>query len=422
MNIVETSDIVNFALVATAGAAGFVPLAFPSVRARLTLWRHRTASPAGALPAGSSIFVRNPAASTSHSDGETLLIFPGEREGLALNPVATRCWDLMNGARTLTQIATILAAENHVSQTTAFDEIARFAQRLSSGWLALPAADWDHAHTHFSDLFTGVREEGITEIRCGATMTVHIATAAIGHDGERIALPARSLREARAAFARHITSEARQHDATRLFDSGWEHCQASRLDEAARTFEDAARVSPGWAAPHYQLGYVHLRAGRYKEAVEAFGRTERMSPAYFMVREYLDLATKLAEGSLAIEAFHLFERAASAETADPEAVIDLCARALALSPDFPTARLVLGRAYARKRDYERALRELQRAIGADADRSTLCNALYARGSIFMARGMPEKAVREFEMVIEINGSPGATRSAMANLASSPSVH
>jgi len=230
------------------------------------------------------------------------------------------------------------------------------------------------------------------------------------------------LKHAREAFARHQDREAPPREACSEFDKGWQHSAAGRLPEAARAFLDASRHAPGWANPHYQLGYVYLRARRYEEAVSEFVKTEELSPGYFMVREYLHLARRLAEGRLSIEAFHLFERATTAEPVDPDAVITLCRKALALSPEFPSARLVLGRAYARKRDYEKALAELRGAIDTDPDRSTLCNALYARGSIFMARGMAEQALREFEKVIELDGSPIATRSAMAHLATSEAVH
>ena len=122
-------------------------------------------------------------------------------------------------------------------------------------------------------------------------------------------------------------------------------------------------------------GYCTLEE---QERGEEFDRTERISPGSFMVPEYLNVSRRLDEGRLSFEAFHLFERATTAEPLDPDAVITLCRKALELSPEFPSARPVLGRTCSRKRDYEK--------------------------------------------VIELNGSPIATRSAMAQLATSSSVH
>jgi tetratricopeptide (TPR) repeat protein len=378
-------------------------------------------------PDASAVFVRNPDASTSHDSGELVLSLPRQREGLALNPVAARCWELIDSQRSLASIAGLIAAEYQVTHATALEEIVRFASRLRDGYYALEEREWRLSHIHYSDLFAGARDPGITELRRGDSLIVHVATESLRADNtldRRLLRRSWSPRRRRAmsAFDRHTQREAPLREAMRAFESGWAHSAAGRLEPAEAAFLEASRLAPGWANPHYQLGYVHLRGRRYEQAVQEFERTEQSSPGYFMVREYLHLARRLAEGRLRFEAFHLFERATTAEPVDPDAVITLCRRALELSPEFPSARLVLGRAYARKRDYENALAELRSAIDTEPDNSTLCNALFARGSIFMARGMAEQAVREFEMVIELNGSPIATRSAMAHLASSASVH
>ncbi|MGH9867760.1 MAG: tetratricopeptide repeat protein, partial [Candidatus Polarisedimenticolia bacterium] len=216
--------------------------------------------------------------------------------------------------------------------------------------------------------------------------------------------------------------EAPLHEAAAAFGRGWRACSEGRHAEAAREFHEAARLAPAWVNPRYQLGYVCLRMRRYDEAVTWFSRTEEACPGYFMVREYLGLARRLQAGALRPEAFFLYDRAASVESADPDTIIELCRRALDLSPDFPSARVVLGRAYARKRDYARALNELRRAIATGPDPATLCHALFTRGSIFMERGMSEQALREFEKVIQIDGSPVATQHVMDHLALSGSVH
>ncbi|HET9481307.1 MAG TPA: PqqD family peptide modification chaperone [Candidatus Polarisedimenticolia bacterium] len=409
---------------------------------------HRLTSPARTAAArvrdrdvrldASLVFVKHPDAGTSRIAGETILSFPRQHEGLALNAVAARCWELIDGRRSLGDIAARVAGEHRVDEATALEEVSRLALRLRAGFYALEQEGWKLAHVHFDELFAGAREDGILEVRRGPAMIIHVATAAApGRDPEADPVPAPPDRRGPAAligryfgrrrgaleaFARHQARERGLDAALEAFDRGWAHCAAGRLDEAETGFLDAMRLAPEWANPRYQLGYVHLRARRYPEAVEQFSAAEQLSPGYFMVREYLDLARKLEQGRVTFEAFHLFEKAAGAEPADPDLVISLCRRALELSPDFPSARLVLGRAYARKRDFEAAMSELRNAISATPDPSTLCNALYARGSIFMARGMADQAVREFEKVIELNGSPRATRSAMAHLASASSVH
>jgi tetratricopeptide (TPR) repeat protein len=392
---------------------------------------NRRAVPSEPLPSPGDIFLRNPDAQAEQDGSELVLSFPRLRQGLALNPVAARCWELMDGEASLRAIARRIAAEHGVPVATAQRETLTFAARLRRSWYALPREGWSCAHTHPGEPFPGCADEGIIEERPSDSLIVHRAAGAAclePSSGPRWLRPLARLlawrRQARAvaAFSRHVQTEEPLRRAAAAFDRGWAACAAGRLTEATRAFEEAVNAAPGWANPHYQLGYVLLRLRRFPEAVRALGKAEELSPGFYMVREYLALARQLAAGMLRPEAFLLYDRAASAETADPDTVIDLCRRALALSPAFPSARIILGRAYARKREYERAMDELRRAIATGPDPATLCHALFARGSIFMARGMSEQALREFEKVIQIDGSPVATRHVMAHLASSGSVH
>ena len=71
---------------------------------------------------------------------------------------------------------------------------------------------------------------------------------------------------------------------------------------------------------------------------------------------------------------------------------------------------------------ERALGELQRTIQMNPDKATLCHVLLSRGSIFQARGQTDQALREWEKVIEIDGSKTATRTVMETLASTSWTH
>jgi hypothetical protein len=387
------------------------------------------------LPRASLVFVRNSDTRTSRDGDDLILSLPRQRQGLSLNAVAVRCWELMDGRSSLRSIARRVAAEHQVPVAAALREVRMLAGRLRRGWYALPRGAWRVTHVHFGEPFDTVDDPRIVVEPLGEGLFVHRACDA-GPIDEAHRLddaPAwRSLwrlliswprrRRAERSFAQHEKHEASLRDATAAFERGWRACAAGRLPEAEREFTEATRLAPSWVNPRYQLGYVCLRLRRYAEAVRWFSRTEEVSPGFFMVREYLGLARRLEAGALRPEAFLLFDRAASVEASDPDTIIDLCRRALALSPDFPSARVVLGRAYARKRQYERALDELHRAIATGPDPATLCHALFARGSIFMARGMSEQALREFEKVIQIDGSPVATRHVLDHLASSGSVH
>ena len=394
----------------------------------------RAVSTSPLLPSPTTVFVRNSQAGSSFSDGETVLGFPQQAEGLAISAGAARCWELMDGKRSLDQIAARIASERSAPIATVLDEVRPFAARLQRECMALPEDGWEFIHAHFSSLFAGARDEGIVEIRRKGDMVIHAAQEVLGEDGtpdpshvRPIAMflptPARRRRRrALAALRRHHEREKPLRQAYEAFETGWQHCADGEIERAEQAFTEASRLAPGWTSPIYQLGYVHLIARRYPDAVKALSRAELMSPGFVMVREYLHLARKLDSGSLSYDAFCLFEEASAIEAEDPDRAIALCREALRESPEFPTAMLVLGRAYARRKEYDEALHELRRAIEADPDKATLCDALFARGSIFQTQGKQSNAQREFEKVVELNGSSMATESAMALLASTRSVH
>jgi len=141
-----------------------------------------------------------------------------------------------------------------------------------------------------------------------------------------------------------------------------------------------------------------------------------------MVREYLDQARRLAAGALSHDAFVLFDRASAAGFRDPDATIRLARKAIEITPQYPSAHLILARAYEKKERFDLALAALSRAIELSPDEATLCHALLSRGSIFMSMGRHDQATRELSKVIEINGSSSATRTALAALAQSAPAH
>jgi len=379
---------------------------------------------AGGLPAPRAILIKHAAVTSLLKDGEMILSLPKQTEGLALNAVAVRCWELLDGTRRLMDVGRIVATEYGVSRSEALREARTFAHRLKKETLALEAFEWSLVHIHQHDLFAGPREEEIAEWRLSETVIVHGATCLRAPDGALEPWRGGLFERRRAvkAMAAHRSREAGMESAVRDFESGWNDCGAGRHVEAEAAFRRCATAAPTWANAHYQLGYVCLRLRRPEEAVRCFERTEEISPGYYMVREYLDQARRLASGILSHEAFVLFDRASAAGFRDPDATIRLARRAIEITPQYPSAHLILARAYEKKERLDLALAELGRTIELHPDEATLCHALLSRGSIFMAMGRHDQAMRELSKVIEINGSTTATRTALAALAQTAPAH
>lgn len=393
------------------GAASLLVALFPR--------RRRDGSPSlFAVP------VRHPDASVKELDGESVLTVPGQEEGLAMSEAAAHCWDLLDGRRNILKIARRIAGEYGISTREAIADVRRFVRRLKEALLALEASEWALVHTHGSELFVDRTGSGIEEWRLSDGLIAHGAACLRAPDGslEPWRGTARQRRAGARAMRAHREIEEDLEEAAREFEKGWDHCSAGRLAEAEAAFRRSAAQAPDWANAHYQLGYVGLRRRHYEEARRWLERAEELSPGLFMVREYMEQARRLAEGDLSHKAFLLIDRANAAGLRDPDRTIRLARRALRITPDYPSARLILARAYQKKDLLNKALNELSRAIRANPDPATLCHALLSRGSIFMAQGRPEMAMRELEKVIEIDGSAAATSTALATMADSRWVH
>ena len=385
--------------------------------------RHRTMRLAG-VPRLKAVLVKHPAATTLAGPGEVIIALPKQGEGLALNAVAARCWELMDGTRSVIDIARDIAREYRVPLSEGVREVRTFVLRIKQSLLALEAGEWALAHVHFQDIFSGIPGEGLREIRLSRSLIVHTAECLIAPDGAlRPWAGTRSdRRDAARAMEAHRAREAPLETAALDFQRGWDLCAGGNLAAAETSFRRCAETAPDWADAHYQLGYVLLRLKRFEEAIRSLSRADSLRPGLFMVREYLDQAHRMAAGALSHEAFVICDRANAAGLRDPDAAIRELRRALEITPRYPSARLVLARAWEKKDRYDLALAELGRALEADPDPATLCQALYSRGVIFMAQGRSDMAMRDWEKAIQINGSPGATTSAISHMASSAVPH
>lgn len=107
-----------------------------------------------------------------------------------------------------------------------------------------------------------------------------------------------------AGLAQQIPEEARKH-----MIRGQMAVEMAKAPEdyalAAREFEAAAHLAPGWADPYYNLGLVRERGGRYAEAAAS-------------LREYLRLAPDAADAAAVKEQIYRLEFRAEQELSDGE--------------------------------------------------------------------------------------------------------
>src|SRR6267142_4561799 len=81
--------------------------------------------------------VKHPHAASRVFDGEAFIVLPQFHEYKILNATGTRIWNLIDGARTESDIAQIIADEYEVTLATALEDVTSFVRDLrTNGMLA----------------------------------------------------------------------------------------------------------------------------------------------------------------------------------------------------------------------------------------------------------------------------------------------
>jgi hypothetical protein len=73
---------------------------------------------------------RTPSVASRSLDGEAVLVHPAHGKVIVLNGVGSRLWELMDGQRSVSQIAGMIADEYDVSMVKAESDALAFCQDL----------------------------------------------------------------------------------------------------------------------------------------------------------------------------------------------------------------------------------------------------------------------------------------------------
>ncbi|MBI3447613.1 MAG: PqqD family protein [Acidobacteria bacterium] len=73
---------------------------------------------------------KHPDAASRNYDGEAFIVVPGKGEYNILNPIGTRVWDLIDGQRTVVEIARVISDEYAVEQEIAEADVSSFVDDL----------------------------------------------------------------------------------------------------------------------------------------------------------------------------------------------------------------------------------------------------------------------------------------------------
>lgn len=192
------------------------------------------------------------------------------------------------------------------------------------------------------------------------------------------------------------TAQNTDLDASSIYGEGVTLMRHGRFDEAIQRFERAVAADPNNSAFQYALGLSRYKSERYSEALEAFTRFAELKPGAVA---YNQVGITLAELGRFQDALDSYNKALEYTPDDPIVIqnagmtsvnlgrckeaIELLERARLLGRKGPELVANLGYAYARRKNYKKALLEFQtlsRMRPADA------GVKYALANMYLALG------------------------------------
>ncbi|MHB1420699.1 MAG: tetratricopeptide repeat protein [Bacillota bacterium] len=168
----------------------------------------------------------------------------------------------------------------------------------------------------------------------------------------------------------------------KLMTEGKKSFQTNTLDNAIVSWEKAAKLQPTNPEVIYSLAMAYDTAGRYDEAEVNYNILLKLNPSLVLPRYNLALIC-LQKGK------------------KEEAVKNLEVT-LKRAPYFTAAHLLLGRILEGEKNLDKAIAEYQTVL-IIGDKSTfdLADVHYRLGDIYAGMGLREKAMKEWEITLDI---------------------
>jgi Flp pilus assembly protein TadD len=155
----------------------------------------------------------------------------------------------------------------------------------------------------------------------------------------------------------------------------------NRIDDAISEYQEAVRLSPGYAEAHLHLGIALAKKGQLDEAINQFQEVVLLEPND--VDAHYDLATALYNKGRMDEAIRQYQEV------------------IRLRPDDVEAQHQLDKALNQKGQADEAIGQLEEAIRLKPDSVEPYDNL---GDAFAARGRFEEAIEYYRQAIQINSN------------------
>jgi protein O-mannosyl-transferase len=170
-----------------------------------------------------------------------------------------------------------------------------------------------------------------------------------------------------------------------------------QTDEAIRQIQEAIRLKPGGAGAYCNLGVIRLRKGQMDEAIVQFQEAIRLKPDY--AEAHCNLGIALGRKGRMDDAIYQFQEAAR------------------LKPDYAEAHYNIGLALGIKGQMEEAIRQFEATLSVKPDYPEARNYL---GTIFRHQGRTGEAIDQFQEALRLKPDYAEARKNLeALLASKP---
>ena len=252
----------------------------------------------------------------------------------------------------------------------------------------------------------GHLEKGLGQLEAGLNVASPVPPtpswdAAIAALRPAIALPTAALANEGSS---EQSSKAEAHNVLGLMlgRKGAQH------DDVAAAFRGAIRIRPDYAEAHNNLGLVLIQSGNDEEGIAALREAVRLAPAYAEARtnlgaaltptdadaaiKELEEAVRLAPGSVKA-LFNLAVAYGASPAHGSKKEIEHLTKVIEMAPDFPRARLALGKALLQDGKATEAVAELQNAVKLEPESG---EANYQLGLALVRAGRKEEGAAQLK--------------------------
>lgn len=197
------------------------------------------------------------------------------------------------------------------------------------------------------------------------------------------------------------------------FKRGQEWEERENSVKAINAYREAIAIEPDWLEPYQRLGVLFLELGRYEEALVTYRQVEPLAPpGDGSIDDLLHVLGQIQADSLDPAAYRYYTMARDMPDEQLDKKMNLCQKALSLSPAFAAPYAELGRILLAKGQLGQARAVLERGLAFDSSPFTQAALLFYLGHVLLLSHQYGGALDAFRQAAELDANPFITQLAV----------